>query len=200
MQWHIYFKALWVASLGSLLVPQALQAADSVRVAVADLKQDMTTMQQEVRALRLEVEQLRRENESLRSALNSTSAQQQLSRLAADHQNLRQEFKQADNAQEVAIMSKVKRQMESLASQMQNALESVSRAVSSQPKIAPKVRFTEDYPPTGVTYTVQSGDTLTKIAREHGSSIKDIQNANKIANPAKDLRVGQSIFIPIAQP
>jgi LysM repeat protein len=51
-----------------------------------------------------------------------------------------------------------------------------------------------------VTYTVQSGDTLTKIAREHGSSIKDIQNANKIANPARDLRVGQSIFIPIAQP
>ena len=97
-------------------------------------------------------------------------------------------------------MAKVKRQLESLASQMQNALQSVSKAVNSQPKIVPKVRFTEDYPQTGVTYTVRSGDTLTKIAREHGSTIKDIQNANKIANPARDLQIGQSIFIPIAQP
>ena len=97
-------------------------------------------------------------------------------------------------------MANVKRQLESLASQMQNALQSVSKAVSSQPKIVPKVRFTEDYPQTGVTYTVRSGDTLTKIAREHGSTIKDIQNANKIANPARDLQIGQSIFIPIAQP
>lgn len=200
MQWRLFMIMFWVTGFGTFTGHMTLEAADSVRVAVADLTQDVNSMKQEVRALRLEVEQLRRENESLRSALNSTSAQQQLAQLAASLQNLRQEFKQADSAQERAIMANVKQQMESLASQMQTALESVSKAVSSQPKIAPPVRFTEDYPQTGVTYTVRSGDTLTKIAREHGSTVKDIQNANKIANPARDLQVGQSIFIPIAQP
>ncbi|NCG09122.1 MAG: LysM peptidoglycan-binding domain-containing protein [Verrucomicrobia bacterium] len=200
MQRQIYFNMLMVSVFSTFLALQPVEAADSVRVAVADLKQDMASMQKEVRALLLEVEQLRRENESLRSALNSSSTQQQMAQLAASLQNLRREFERADNLKEQAIMASVKRQMDSLASQMQNALESVSKAVSRQPKIASKVRFTEDYPQTGVTYTVRSGDTLTKIAREHGSTIKDIQNANKIANPSRDLRVGQSIFIPIAQP
>lgn len=200
MQRRIYFNMLLLTCFSSFFVLQPMATADSVRVAVADLKQDMTSVQQEVRALILEVEQLRRENESLRSALNSSSTQQQMAQLAASLQNLRREFERADNLKEQAILASVKRQMDSLASQMQNALASVSRAVSSQPKVASKVRFTEDYPQTGVTYTVRSGDTLTKIAREHGSSVKDIQNANKIANPARDLQVGQSIFIPIAQP
>jgi LysM repeat protein len=189
-----------VTCFGSFLALHPMVAADSVRVAVADLKQDMAGVQQEVRALLLEVEQLRRENESLRSALNASSTQQQMAQLAASLQNLRREFARADDLKEQAIMASVKRQMDSLASQMQNALESVSKAVSSQPKVAHKVRFTEDYPQTGVTYSVRSGDTLIKIAREHGSSVKHIQNANKIANPARDLQVGQSIFIPIAQP
>lgn len=200
MQGQIYLNMIVIAALSALFALQPVAAADSVRVAVADLKQDMASVQREVRALLLEVEQLRRENESLRSALNAASTQEQISQMVASLQNLRREFEQADKLTEQAIMLKVKRQMESLANQMQTALESVSKAVSSQPNIQPTVRFTEDYPQTGVTYTVRSGDTLTKIAREHGSTIKDIQNANKIANPSRDLRVGQSIFIPIAQP
>ncbi len=200
MQLRNNFSILMVTCFGSFFALQPMVAADSVRVAVADLKQDMAGVQQEVRALLLEVEQLRRENESLRSALNASSTQQQMAQLAASLQNLRREFARADDLKEQAILASVKRQMDSLASQMQNALESVSKAVSSQPRVAPKVRFTEDYPQTGVTYSVRSGDTLTKIAREHGSSVKYIQNANKIANPARDLQVGQSIFIPIAQP
>jgi predicted nuclease with TOPRIM domain len=189
---------LWVSS--GVILPTALIAAESMRVTVAGLTQDMSSLKQEVRALRLEMEQLRRENENLRSALNPTSIQQQLNQMVGLIQNLRQEFKLADSEQEKIILSKVKGQMDSLASQMQNALESVSKAMASQPNLAPKVRFTEDYPQNGMTYTVRAGDTLTKIARTYGSTIKDIQNANKIANPARDLRVGQSIFIPIAQP
>ncbi|CAI8269631.1 MAG: Uncharacterised protein [Opitutia bacterium UBA7350] len=200
MKGRFYLSVLVVTSLSSSLALQPMEAADSVRVAVADLKQDMASVQREVRALLLEVEQLRRENESLRSALNAASTQQQIAQIVASLQNLQREFEQADKLMEQAIMLKVTRQMESLANQMQTALESVSKAVSRQPNIKKPVRFTEDYPQTGVTYTVRSGDTLTKIAREHDSTIKDIQNANKIENPSRDLRVGQSIFIPIAQP
>jgi LysM repeat protein len=65
--------------------------------------------------------------------------------------------------------------------------------------MAQPVYFSEDYPKTGKPYVVRSGDTLSGIARKHNSTVKYIQNANKIANPAKDLRVGETIFIPISQ-
>ena len=52
---------------------------------------------------------------------------------------------------------------------------------------------------TGKTYVVRSGDTLSKIARDHDSTIKHIQNANKIVNPSKDAELGETIFIPVSQ-
>ena len=79
---------------------------------------------------------------------------------------------------------------------MQAAIHSIANA---QPKIALPTNFSDDYPKTGVSYTVQPGDTLSAIARIHGSSIKHIQNANKIVIPSRDLQVGQTIFIPISQ-
>jgi LysM repeat protein len=57
------------------------------------------------------------------------------------------------------------------------------------------MNFTEDYPKQGTTYTVEPGDTLASIAQRLGSSVRDIQNANKIADP-KTLQVGQVIFVP----
>jgi LysM repeat protein len=75
----------------------------------------------------------------------------------------------------------------------------VATAVGSEPKVETPVHFSSDYPKTGITYTVRSGDTLSAIARKHGSTIKHIQNANKIVNPSRDLKVGETIFIPISQ-
>jgi LysM repeat protein len=84
--------------------------------------------------------------------------------------------------------------MATLTQQVQVAIDTVGGA---QPKISTPVHFSEDYPKTGVTYTVRSGDTLSAIARAHGSTVKHIQNANKIVNPSRDLQVGQTIFIPV---
>ena len=53
----------------------------------------------------------------------------------------------------------------------------------------------KDYPKSGITYTVQSGDSISKIARKNNSRIKWIQDANKISDPSK-LQVGDEIFIP----
>lgn len=185
---------------GFMATALKLSAADSMRLTVANLTQDVASLSQEVRALRLEVEELQRENRMLNSALNSAPVQQQIAQLANLLQDLRREYKAADESQKRMILKAVNRQLEALSVQMQTALESVAQAVDSQPKIETPVRFSQDYPQTGITYVVVSGDTLSGIARKHGSTVKYIQNANKITNPSRDLQVGQSIFIPIKQP
>ncbi|MCL5960128.1 MAG: LysM peptidoglycan-binding domain-containing protein [Chloroflexi bacterium] len=48
---------------------------------------------------------------------------------------------------------------------------------------------------TGTTYTVKSGDTLSKIAADFGVSVDSIVKANKIADPNL-LTVGQELVIP----
>jgi LysM repeat protein len=45
-----------------------------------------------------------------------------------------------------------------------------------------------------VTYTVKSGDTLTKIARDHKVTIKQLQQANAIKG--SNIRVGQKLIVP----
>ncbi|NVM54782.1 MAG: LysM peptidoglycan-binding domain-containing protein [Candidatus Helarchaeota archaeon] len=47
-------------------------------------------------------------------------------------------------------------------------------------------------------YTVQSGDTLSKIAKQYNVSIHDIATANKLYN-INQLRVGQELTIPQTQ-
>jgi len=170
---------------------------------VANLSQDVSQLSQQVRALRLEIEQMQRENRQLRVQLAETSANQQtevqISSLGSAIEALRRDFRAADASQKEEILAEVNRQMRALARETETAINAVAAVVGSEPKVETPVHFSSDYPKTGITYTVRSGDTLSKIAREHNSTTKHIQNANKIVNPARDLQVGQTIFIPIAQ-
>ena len=181
----------------------AAQSSDSLRVTVANLSQDVSELNQQVRTLRLEIEQMQRENNQLRAqvaaATSNNQTNIQISNLSSAIDSLRREYQAADAAQKEQILGEVTRQMNALAKETQGAIITVANAVGNQPQVETPVHFSSDYPKTGVTYTVRSGDTLSKIARDHGSTIKHIQNANKIVNPAKDLQVGQTIFIPIAQ-
>lgn len=43
---------------------------------------------------------------------------------------------------------------------------------------------------------MQAGDSISKIARKMNSRIKWIQDANKIADPSRGLRIGDEIFVP----
>ncbi|MFU8847122.1 MAG: LysM peptidoglycan-binding domain-containing protein [Opitutales bacterium] len=187
-----------------LLQPLRLSAqSDSLRVSVANLSQDVSELSQLVRALRLEVEQIQRENHQLRLQLAEASSNRQteaqISNLSNAIEAVRRDYRAADLAQKEEILSEVNRQMRALAKETEVAIGTVAEVVGSQPQVSTPVHFSSDYPKTGITYTVRSGDTLSKIAREHGSTTKHIQNANKIVNPARDLQVGQTIFIPIAQ-
>jgi LysM repeat protein len=46
----------------------------------------------------------------------------------------------------------------------------------------------------GSTYTVKSGDTLNKIAREHGITVQELQTANNLKTT--QIKVGQKLRIP----
>lgn len=50
-------------------------------------------------------------------------------------------------------------------------------------------------PPVGSQYVVKSGDTLTKISKKYGTTIKQIVSANNIKNPDL-IYVGEVLIIP----
>lgn len=197
--YSVFFLFIAAPFFSTTLVAQS----DNIRVTVANLNQDVIQLSQQVRALRLEIEQMQRDNNQLRAqvaaATSNNQTNAQISNLSSAIDALRREYQAADATHKEQILAEVNRQMNAFAKETQGAINTVAEAVGSQPQVETPVHFSGDYPKTGITYTVRSGDTLSKIAREHGSNIKHIQNANKIVNPARDLQVGQTIFIPIAQ-
>jgi LysM repeat protein len=190
-----------LSTLSSFATPALAQ--DNLRVTVANLTQDVSLLSQSLKTMRLEMEELHRENARLRAeiaaASSNTDTEAQISNLAQAIETLRREYRSADEVQKQQILAEVNQQVSALAKETQSAINSVANAVESQPRVAPSVHFSDDFPKTGKPYVVRSGDTLSKIARQHGSTVKYIQNANKIVNPSRDLQVGETIFIPIAQ-
>ncbi len=198
----ILMALVLMAGVFPIANPLAAQS-DNLRVTVANLNQDVSLIAQQLKTLRLEIEEMRRENARLRAQVaaagNDRETQTQITNLSSAIETLRREYRSADEAQKQQIIAEVTRQINALAKETQEAIDTVAEAVGEQPLVSTPVHFSEDYPKSGITYTVRSGDTLSKIARQHGSTIKHIQNANKIVNPARDLQVGQTIFIPIAE-
>ena len=186
-----------------ILLISPIAAQDSLRVTVANLSQDVNLLEQSLKTMRLEIEELRRENTSMRaqvaSASSKSDASVQISNLSVAIETLRREYGLADAQQKQQILAELNRQVSALAVETQSAINSIAKAAYNQPQVSTPVYFSDDFPKTGKTYVVRSGDTLSKIARDHGSTIKNIQNANKIVNPSKDLQVGETIFIPISQ-
>ena len=66
-------------------------------------------------------------------------------------------------------------------------------ANTGQPAAAPAQEKVK--PQIGQEYTIQSGDTLGKIAKDSGSNVEAIAKANNISDPNK-IKAGQKITIP----
>ncbi len=197
-----FFRALLnFTSVFLLISPVAAQ--DSLRLTVANLSQDVNLLGQSLKTMRLEIEELRRENARIRAQVAAASSKSatnaQISNLSVAIETLRREYGLADTQQKQQILAELNRQISVLAKETQSAINSIAKAAYNQPQVSTPPHFSDDFPKTGKTYVVRSGDTLSKIARDHGSTIKHIQNANKIVNPSKDLQVGETIFIPISQ-
>ena len=160
---------------------------------LGDMQQDMALLKREVGNLRLEVEQLTRQNEALERKIR----QMQSSNTSSDLVRSQVASVRSDvSSQNEAMKREVKKDIESLASQTNDAIEKLAKAIGQRPQAPMPTTFGDDYPKMGITYTVKSGDTLGKIARANNSKIKWIQDANKIEDPNRGLRVGESIFIP----
>lgn len=153
--------------------------------------QDLANLYQTVGRLNLEIEALKAKNEDLEKRLVILDG-------------------------EVAELKKLPTALELHKDECQAAIQTCKQEIAQQtpPKSIPAelsppkqeiksakpepVRFSENYPKEGVIYTVKPGDTLSKITQEHHSSVTDLQNANKIADP-KMLQAGQELFVPIAE-
>ena len=183
-----------------IIKPAANAQADPVRVAVANLTQDVNAIAQQYKALALDLEQVRRENAQLRQQLASDLSDREIQQqLSSALEALRREYRVADAQQKNEIIAEVSRHIDALGQQTEQVIRSVANTVKTQAEVNAVVSFSNDYPQSGITYTVRSGDTLSGIARKHASTTKYIQHANEIVNPARDLKVGQIIFIPIQE-
>ena len=183
----------WIPT-GCLLL-LTLSATAQVRtdpnVELAGLREDVRLLQQHVGELSLAVEQMSRENSALRAKAGQNYATlEQLNQAVAE---VNRALQGALAEQKREILTQVAGQMEKLARQTQAAIDAVAKNQASRPAV--QSGFNENYPKEGVSYTVQTGDTLAVIAKKTGGKMSDIINANKITDPSH-IRVGQTLFIP----
>jgi LysM repeat protein len=169
----------------------AQTADNTTRMELASLRQDVLLLSQRVGELTMTVEQLNRDNSSLQAkASQSFVTLEQLNRAIAD---LNHSMQSALAEQKRETLTQVGGQMERLAKQTQAAIDALAKNQATRPAV--QTTFTEDFPKEGINYTVQSGDTLSGIAKKTGAKLQDIRNANKIGDDTK-IRVGQTLFIP----
>ncbi len=185
-------------SLFFLIFAIPLQAQTGSRADLANMREDINQLSQQVARLQLQVEDLVRQNNELIREINSREQRirEQSQSTQGQISSMQSERTQREQKLRTEIIAEVTRQIDALGTQTQKAFDELARNMGG-PSIqtATAFEFSNDYPRTGVAYEVRRGDTLSKIAREHNATVRDIQNANKIAEP-RELRVGQTIFIP----
>jgi LysM repeat protein len=186
----------WLAAavLVSVLAAPVVTSAQSDNIAaiVAGMREDIRILDERTRSLTAEIEQLKRENHDLREGAgnaNYVSLTQFNAAIAELQKSIR-----AGDADTALQLTK---QLEKHATQVQAALDTLAKGGTGVRTTTPGPTFTPDpnYPKTGITYKVQSGDTLATIAQRNNSTVNWIQSANMISDP-RSLQVGQTLFIP----
>jgi lipoprotein NlpD len=74
------------------------------------------------------------------------------------------------------------------------ATASTNRGRPATPPPAPPVRTEDPKPDARGTYTVRKGDTLLRIALDHGQSYRDLVTWNNLSDP-DDIKVGQDLRV-----
>ena len=187
---------LRIALFAGLLAatPLLAQRADPRAIEMANLREDLRLLQQTVAELQASVAQLQRDNAALSSQAESGRASLvTLAQLNDALAQLRQSIEASLADQKRETLQTVAQQISKLAKETNSALAAVAKGQATRPTIA--TDFSDDFPKEGVTHTVQSGETLSTISKKYGVPMKNIQNANRIADPTK-IMVGQSLFIP----
>lgn len=171
----------------------------SANVQLANLRSDIDRIDQVIRSLRLEVEALRRENretrEWVRAQLDGVGQGVSSEQLNAILREFESKLQSVNEASRQALVNEVSREIETLAEQTQKAINALAKSVEGQPQLEQVIVFSDDYPKTGTSYTVKGGDSLAKIARQLGSKVDWIRNANRLSSDI--IYPGQELFIPL---
>jgi LysM repeat protein len=116
--------------------------------------------------------------------------------------DLNASIKTAVDSSRTQILQTVATQMENLAKQTNQALDSIAKnsaaAQAVQPAQAQLPRQSDSGARQGGSYTVQKGDSVGLIAKKTGARVQDIVDANKLLDPSK-IQVGQVLIIPGAR-
>jgi len=174
--------------------------APPANVQLANLRSDVDRLDQMVRALRLEVEALRRESRETREWVAAQVQAESGKAVSSEQLNavlrqFEQRIQSANRSGREALVNEVSREIEALAEQTQKAINALAKSIEGQPQLEQVIVFSDDYPRTGTTYTVKSGDSLARIAREQGSKVDWIRNANRLSSDI--IYPGQELFIPL---
>ena len=191
------FNLAFIASvlLFSVLSNALYSQNQDLRTSVADLTQDFSALDRQVRSIQFELELLKenQNSEPTDKAIRLLNAK--ILKVENELKNLRIEMAQRDRALGEQLLSKVTARLDEYFKSLNQSIGASQMAESaSQP-----LEFSDDYPKTGLSYEVQPGDTLSQIALKFGSTVRFIQDANQIKDPARDLRIGDTIFIPLKE-
>ncbi len=167
------------------------------------MSQDVQLLQEQVGQLSVQVESLQRQQMQMLKNYEALLKQQQattasLNTFVAQTETKLSALPEREAAAKREILAEVSKQIESLAKQTDAGFKAMADVVNATPSVTPQVNFSEDYPTTGYSHVVKSGETISGIAKKYNSSIKDIMNANRIAN-ATSLKAGETIFVPVKE-
>jgi len=184
-----------------LAAPSAAFAQSNVTI--ARLSQDVQSLQEQLGKTQLQLEVLERKQQQIldsfdRLLKNQQSLTARLETLSAQTETRFSALPEREQAVKKEIVTEVSQQIQALAKETNKAIAALAEARTTTPNVNVRTRFSDDYPETGVAHVVKPGETISGIARQYGSTIDYIMNANRIAN-ATGLKAGETIFVPVDQ-
>ena len=179
-------SALLVAGL-SLHGQQAGVSAQQVMSALAGMRSDITLMLDRQKQLSLRIEGLEeeqnRKNEQIRQLEALCNA------LAQQNQSLETRLAELQKALEADQRAR-KDELRNLSKDLTNVIKSSTTPPAPAATIPANMSIKE--------LKVESGDTLSSIAKAAGCTVAQIMAANPGLKSADDIRVGQVLKIPVA--
>jgi len=190
-----------VATAFSIQIPVLAQSTN-LAYQVANLGEDVRILQEAIKSMRVQLDSMRRENEQMRRELGAyesrvDNSMGQLATVGQLNQAIAEaiaSLEQRDEKMKSEIILQVTEQITDFAGSVKQSLGSLP-APPAKPDPDVLTSFHDNFPKTGTTYVVRSGDTISGIASKFGSTRDWIQNANQISHP-KFLQVGRTLFIP----
>jgi len=169
-----------------------MQQSDEMLRVQQQQREDSLLLQDDLRRIRARLDYLEQEMNRLSKQVDAAGADQargyqsQMQGMTASIEDLQKRIRAVDAARE----SDKKEIVDTLSRRIQEVLKSSAPARSSASSTPRRAVSNEGY-----EHVVQSGETLSAIAKAYGVSSADIIQANGLKS-ADMLRVGQKLFIP----